>query len=288
MGLALVFAAVLGAGMPTAPSEAAADNLSLRFFGTGRDDIDRVKIRLDDPARPVDVGKRSFTIELWVRARATDNPAPAVTCGADDSWIRGNILLDRDRYNRGRKFGLSIAGGVVAWGVTGPGTGARTICGATVITDGAWHHVAVSRRRSDGWLRIWVDGRLDASADGPDGDVSYPDGSVGGSYCDGVCRNDPFLVIGAEKHDAGPEYPSFAGWVDELRVSRGIRYTTAFTPRTSRFRPDDDTRALYHFDEGSGTVIRDSSGASGGPSNGVRKVGGPDNGPRYSTSVPFP
>ena len=39
---------------------------SLRFFGTGSGDIDRVKIQLDAPARPVDVGG-DFTLEFWMK-----------------------------------------------------------------------------------------------------------------------------------------------------------------------------------------------------------------------------
>ncbi len=285
----LLLALAVTAGMLASPTEvAAATNYSLRFYGYGADDVDRVKIRLDDPARPVDVGATDFTIEFWLRARASENRAPRVACGANVNWIHGNIVLDRDRYNRGRKFGLSIAGGVLVWGVTGAAASSRTICGRTKVTDDRWHHVAVTRRRSDGWLRIWVDGRLDASGDGPDGDVSYPNGSIGGDYCGGPCLNDPFLVIGAEKHDAGPAYPSFAGWLDELRVSRKLRYTSSFVPRRAPFATDRYTVGLYHFDEGGGTTIRDRSGATGGPSNGLRRVGGPSGGPRYSRVVPFP
>jgi hypothetical protein len=266
-------------------------NLSLRFHGHGTDDIDRVKIRLDSPARPVDVGRTDFTLEFWMRARGLDNPATAVECGDNVNWIYGNTIVDRDRYNRGRKFGLSIAGGRLVWGVTGKASASRTICGGTRVTDNTWHHVAVDRRRSDGRMRIWVDGRLDARGNGPNGDVSYPDGSEGGRYCgdgDDVCRNDPFLVIGAEKHDAGATYPSYSGWFDELRVSTALRYSSQFTPPTRPFRADRRTVGLYHFDEGDGTTVRDSSGAKGGPSHGVRKVGGSKpRGPIYVADDPF-
>ncbi|HRE01485.1 MAG TPA: hypothetical protein PLV68_09300, partial [Ilumatobacteraceae bacterium] len=40
---------------------------SLRFFGTGRQDIDRVKLRLDPPV-PADIGATDFTLEFWVKA----------------------------------------------------------------------------------------------------------------------------------------------------------------------------------------------------------------------------
>ena len=50
--------------------------------------------------------------------------------------------------------------------------------------------------------------------------------------------------------------------VDELRVSDNARYSEDFTPpaASQQFQPDEHTLALYHFDEGSGDVLKDSSG----------------------------
>ncbi len=271
----------------------AAGAQSLRFHGNGVGDVDRVKIRVDDPATTLpgpaaDVGATDFTIEFFLRASAAENTAPAVACGANIEWIYGNIVLDRDRYNQDRKFGVSIAGGAVVFGVSGESTGDRTICGTTNVLDGAWHHVAVARRRSDGRLTLFVDGTLEAEADGPDGDVSYPDGGVPGDFCGGPCvESDPFLVVGAEKHDAGPQFPSFSGWVDELRLSTTLRYAADFAPPAAPFAPDSATAALYHFDEGTGDAIGDSSGAAGGPSPGERRFGGSPAGPEWSSETPF-
>jgi hypothetical protein len=95
-------------------------------------------------------------------------------------------------------------------------------------------------------------------------------------------------VIGAEKHDAGSQYPSFNGSVAELRLSNMLRYQNAFAPPTAPFAPDADTVGLYHFDEGTGDVIRDSSGALGGPSPGLRKAGGGASpGAQWTTSTLF-
>jgi len=264
---------------------------ALRFHGNGVNDIDRVKILIDDPATtapgpPADVGATDFTLEFWFRALATENRAPAVACGANNNWINGNVVVDRDRFNQGRAFGLSLAGGVVVFGVLGDGTGALTICGTTNVLDNQWHHVAVQRRRADGWLWLYVDGRLEAQGDGPDGDVSYPDDGVPGNFCGGLpCTNsDPYLVLGAEKHDAGAQFPSFAGWLDEFRLSNVLRYATSFTRPTAPFLPDANTVALYHFDEGSGDVIIDTPGVSGGPSHGVRRFGGSPAGPEWVIS----
>jgi len=49
------------------------------------------------------------------------------------------------------------------------------------------------------------------------------------------------------------------GIIDEVRISSIARYQDEFTPKT-RFEPDEETVALYHFDEGSGNVVRDASG----------------------------
>lgn len=263
---------------------------ALRFFGNGVNDIDRVKIQVDNPLTampgpPIDVGARDFTVELWLRGALTENTAPAVQCGANINWIYGNIVIDRDRYNQDRKFGLSIADGRLVFGVSGNGTGDHTICGTTNVLDMQWHHVAIQRRRSDGWMWLYVDGELEAQANGPDGNISYPDNGVPGNFCGGPCINsDPYLIIGAEKHDAGPQYPSFSGWIDELRVSNVLRYDGDFVRPSTAFVPDSDTVALYHFDEGAGDVVADSSGFPGGPSHGALRFGGSPAGPEWVLS----
>ena len=47
--------------------------------------------------------------------------------------------------------------------------------------------------------------------------------------------------------------------MNEVRISKVARYDKDFTP-AQRFEPDADTLALYHFDEGSGDELKDSSG----------------------------
>lgn len=275
-------------------------DFAIRFYGHGvsAPDLDRIKIPIDDPNNndpgpPADIGSTDFTLEFWVRGSLAENTAPSITCGNNVNWIYGNILFDRDRFNQDRKFGLSFGNGRVVFGVSGDGTGDLTLCGTSNVLDGSWHHVAVQRRISDGYLWLWVDGVLEASADGPDGDISYPDDGVPGNYCGGPCTNsDPFLVIGAEKHDAGSSYPSFSGFVDEVRLSNVLRYSANFSPPAGPFVTDASTVALYHFNEGpagpcTGTVL-DSSGAAGGPSNGQCNYGGSaPAGPVYVTATPF-
>jgi serine/threonine protein kinase len=51
----------------------------------------------------------------------------------------------------------------------------------------------------------------------------------------------------------------FLGRMNEVRLSKVARYDTNFSP-AKRWEPDKDTIALYHFDEGEGTVLHDASG----------------------------
>jgi hypothetical protein len=134
---------------------------SLRFLPGGSGG--QVQFPVDDPTNalagpPIDVGGGDdFGIDLWVRALPGENAAAAITCGANDNWKLGNILIDRRRTG-GAGYGVSIAGGRIAFGVTGPGTGSLTLCGTTDVTDGQWHligvagrrHVAVRRRSAPG------------------------------------------------------------------------------------------------------------------------------------------
>ncbi|MBL8095028.1 MAG: hypothetical protein JNL73_12740 [Anaerolineales bacterium] len=227
-------------------------NTMLWFNGSAFVNNGRVQIPIDTGARGADVGAADFTLEFWMRALPGQNMAfdatrtPANTCDVNDGWIKGSVVLDRDIVGAAAygDYGLALAGGRVTFGINN-GLAGTTLCGVTDVTDGSWHHVAITRRRSDGWLKIWVDGRLDAEVDGPDGDVSYQDGRTGGAV-------DPYLVVGGRKIDSDPVLkPSFTGWLDELRFSNSVRYSATFTP-VGRFALDAAVTALYRFDDGSG------------------------------------
>jgi hypothetical protein len=252
---------------------------ALRFFGTGSGQVDRVKIPLNGSTK-ANIGAGDFTIEVWLRGNQADND-PAGSCGTGEAaWITGNIFIDRDVFGGGDNgdFGLSLYDGRVAFGATRDNSGS-TICGTTNVLDGAWHHVAVTRQASTGRLQLYVDGQLDAQAatSGATGDISYRVGR-GTQYPD----SDPFLVLAAEKHDAGSGFPSFNGSLDELRLSTTIRYNGNFTRPAGAFSPDASTAALYHFNEGGGTTLGDAVGTSNGRIN----VGGPSGGPHW-TAGPF-
>lgn len=251
----------------------------LRFRGHGVGDYDRVKVRLDSPARPVDVGVGAFTVEWWMRAELADNSAVAQYGG--DGWIFGNIIVDRDIYGSGDygDYGVSLSGGRIAFGVATQAW-SHTVIGSRPVCTGRWHHVAV-QRETNGDLSVWVDGALDVREAGPPGRADYRD-----LRATSWPQSDPFLVIGAEKHDAGAAFPSYSGMFSEMRVSSVARYALPFRRPRARFVADAATVALYRCDEGGGAVLRDSSGAPGGPSDGVIRYGGNPVGPAWVADGP--
>lgn len=284
---------------------------SLRFLGGNVAippgttlDAGRVMIQVD-PHVPADVGAGDFTIEFWMKANASDNaPAPGETCDAgsdSESWINGNIILDRAIFNHDLNgdYGLSLFrnGANSARLSYGSFRGAGTpsgfgLCGTRNVADGQWHHVAITRQAGNGQVRIFVDGQIDAQGTGPTGDISYRNGQASNPDPGIPFNVDNYLGIGGEKFDADPaRYPSYNGFFDELRLSTVIRYPAAFTRPTAAFTPDANTAALYHFDAASsgncsqGTPIADS--ATGGQSSGVCWFGGNPAGPLWSADTPF-
>ncbi|MCX7768325.1 MAG: LamG domain-containing protein [Flavobacteriales bacterium] len=253
-----------------------AQNYCLRFFGNGTNDVDRVKFLLDAPSSPLDVGW-DFTIEFQMRALLADNPhGVSVSSGPGDDWVLGHIVVDRDVFGPGDfgDFGISLAGGRIAFGVNN-GSHSYTLVSNSLVADNQWHHVAVTRNSQNGELRIFIDGQLDASVLTPvTGDVSYRDGRPTS------WPNDPYLVLGAEKHDYDPlTYPSFRGFLDELRISSVVRYASTYTPQPY-LSDDSSTVGLFHMDEGSGFILHNAA-SQGAGFDGSIHFGGNPSGPEW-------
>lgn len=155
-----------------------------------------------------------------MKASATDNSAPACPSG----WYTGNIIIDRDVFGAGDygDYGIAVCNQRVVVGVS-VGSDDRLLTGATIVTDGQWHHIAITRTES-GQVRLFVDGQPDGVLAGPAGRIDYRLNRTT-SYP----ASDPYLVLGAEKHDY-PGSRHYNGWLDDLRISRVARYTDAFSP----------------------------------------------------------
>lgn len=254
----------------------------IRFLGNGVNDIDRIKIPIDNPHRKADVGY-DFTIEFQLKALLADNPLGGYASqGANDDWTLGHIIADRDIFGGGDygDYGISLAGGRIAFGVNN-GSDSYTLIGNTIVADGNWHHIAVTRNSTSGAMRIFVDGSSDkyVASTAVTGNVSYRDGRP---ITNNQWVNEPFIVLGAEKHDYdNTTYPSLSGFLDEFRISDAVRYTASYTP-ASAFSDDVNTVLLFHFDEGAGMVALDAALISPGvPASGSLQYGGVPAGPLW-------
>ena len=99
-----------------------------------------------------------------------------------------------------------------------------------------WHHVAGVFDQNKGELSIYLDG---------DKLHSW----VSGEHI--IANSSEPVQIGVDLN----------GEIDEVRISSSIRYDSTFILPTEPFTHDDDSRALWHFDENSGsTKCSDASG----------------------------
>jgi hypothetical protein len=261
----------------------AAESGSLRFFGTGTADLDRVKIRLDNAgvSRPVNVAQ-DLTVEFWIKGSAAANTSDP--CDAGRGWYYGRVLIDRDIFGDADAYGdygISIMGGHVIAGLSNA-AGEAHLCSSISVTDNQWRHVAFTRSAATGVMRLFIDGAPAGQANGPTGRLDYQIGRA-----TDYPASDPYLVLGAEKHDF-PGSLYYNGLLDDLRISNNVRYNSAFTRPNAPHPADANTAALYRFDEGAGVQITDSSGAAGGPSNGVLNPRSGNNAAEHwSSDTPF-
>ncbi len=119
------------------------------------------------------------------------------------------------------------------------GTYNRVIVDGSVLARRRMHLAGVSTGKE---LRLFIDGHL-AGKTPLVGDLPLVAG--------------PCLLGGLAANFDG--FTPFDGLIDEVRISKGARYNENFTP-APRFEADADTLAVYHFDEGQGEILKDSSG----------------------------
>ncbi|MCB9738295.1 MAG: DUF4215 domain-containing protein [Deltaproteobacteria bacterium] len=181
-----------------------------------------------------------MTIEAWVRPDKTDGvyEIAGTSCGFASLFLA-------QAPGGGTYFGI----------VRFP---LPPVFGTTIVKPGKWYHVA----GAFGWganepMRIWVDGQLEGSA------VTQSGSNIPGYEID---KEVLFLGAGTGGTNGGCVYNNetptsgtpFPGRIDEIRVSHGLRYEDAFTPRR-RLLADADTRGLWRFD-GPGGIAADDSG----------------------------
>ena len=191
--------------------------------------------RLDIPASTL-METVSGTIECWVYMNAL----------ADGSELYYNPPI----YNKGNVYqALTVRanGKVTSHLYTGS---VDELISANAISTGAWNHIAVTWN-ADG-RKIWINGVLNGTS------------STSLTAMDSGGNNATFHIgEGTSSSSTG-----LNAYVDELRVSKTVRYTSNFTPYTAALTEDSNTTLLIHSDtDNNSTTFSDSSGVIGGPGN---------------------
>lgn len=204
-----------------------ADNWALEFNGHSQ----YVTIPQLFPQQTAD-----FTVEAWAVPRRVDpdGPMQGIVELSGKSSIHVSITSDGDLASTYVKDiwsnGKSPAAGVI---------------GKSQLAESELCHVAT----------VWDGDHLILFIDG------HPVGAMETHLVPRMNDLPPFSLIGAMLGFDGRSLTvinHFNGIIDEVRISNVARYSEDFKPE-KRFEPDEHTLALYHFDEGSGTVLKDST-----------------------------
>jgi len=164
-----------------------------------------------------------FTIEMFIRV--------------DEVTLQDNVLFaintDASNYMQFRlanQYGLAFEANIA--GTPTVVQGANSLIESQQFTKRRWAHVAVSRDLENERLYLHYNGN-----------------TIGNALYE--VSNHTFtsnVQIGT----------TFKGYIDELRVSSKARYSSDFIATNYRFRPDNDTVLLIHFDEkDKATVAKD-------------------------------
>ena len=128
-----------------------------------------------------------FSIAYWIKTTSTGL--------VGTQWYQGAGIVDAEVPGTMNDFGTSLLGGKAAFGIGNPDT---TITSTSAINDGAWHQVTATRTNSNGTMRLYVDGQLQATGTGAIGPRTAP----------------AALALGRSL----PGYNYFLGQLDDVRL----------------------------------------------------------------------
>lgn len=193
------------------------------FYGDGTGDV-----VYGDTTSVYDFTANDFTWECWFYNQGQVNRHMAGISGDSN-------LATMSLYHQGTTVrvyaGLSGGGWQWNYGLTGfTGTAGSPV----------WEHIAITKEGNT-W-KGFVNG-----------------GSPVTMYSTGYTMTaSKYVSIGGVKNNGGWE--AWPGYIDEMRVSNNIRYTTSFTPSTSAFVNDSNTVCLLHCDgSNGGTTFTDDA-----------------------------
>ncbi|MDX1944308.1 MAG: protein kinase [Pirellulaceae bacterium] len=168
-------------------------------------------------------GTHSLTVEAWVFCRQTGESA--ILSNAENSGLALRFLPE------GNLLGFHVhSGGAVVR--------VRSDAALPLLT---WVHVAGVIEGQQ--VRLYVGGVKQGEVQ----QLSAP-----------IDVSSQSLLIGANPDAANQPTRFFDGMIDEVRISKIVRYTSDFRPRR-RFPPDAAAEVLLHLDDGQGSVSKDST-----------------------------
>lgn len=167
-------------------------------------------ILIADHVLPLPEG--AFTVEAWVNPRETSKKAAVISKAEKSDFV------------------LSVIDGTPRFKVHAGGEYRKAVAGAP-LGNNRWTHLAGVYDGRE--VRLYVAGRMVA--------CTPTAGSV-------TSKSLPTMIGADPDANARPQF-SFDGLIDEVRISRGVRYAggRAFEPRI-RMKRDGDTLVLLHFD----------------------------------------
>lgn len=163
----------------------------------------------------------AFTVEAWVN--------PAINTGE-------NIILNKeDAYE------IAVKDETFQTAIQPDGAGWEWWNSEEPVPMDTWTHVAVTWDGST--IRTFVNGKFLKAFDKA-----------------GVLHDSPDTFKVGRRTRGGDTHSIYTGLVDEVRISKVIRYTEdGFALPTKAFTPDAGTVALYHFDEAINGTVKDAS-----------------------------
>jgi hypothetical protein len=171
-------------------------------YGTGSMEFDGTGDWLTIPPAGninLDFGTGDFTVECWFYANSLSASTYAALMGFHDG------------VNTSSWAAYVRSNGVFIYGSGG------TLTGSGTVNTSTWYHFAATRSGST--VRVFLNGTQQASA------------TVSGSYVSGGA----LFRVGDDNAASNPE---FNGFIDDLRITKGVaRYTANFTAPTKEF-PD--------------------------------------------------
>jgi len=226
---------------------------AIRYSGSSALRFDGANDWLYGPISNFSTGEE-ITIEFWGRF---DSGGMHITKGFDQHT---NFALDYDFWNSGGNTWtfqyMSDDSVSSTYAVT-----------SSNLRDGSWHHISFTYQYGQpATAKFFVDGTSIVG--------SWSGG--GGTKATPMIRNDQLNISSWD----GGRPPFFRGQLDEIRISNKIRYTSNFTPQSTPFEPDANTKLLLHFDENgddprnTGKAIDSSGNGNHGTITGAKYVSG--------------